>query len=134
MSQENTEIVQQVFAAWNGEDFERWLSCWDPQCVWMPGMRGQMEGTQTYRGHDGLRTYWEEDAAVWHRFLVEVHELRHNGVEVVAITTGTARGRHSHLEVSQRMAFRFRVRNRKIVHGQSYLDVNEALEAVGLSE
>jgi ketosteroid isomerase-like protein len=134
MSQENVEIAQEVLAAWNDEDLERWLGCWDPQCVWLPGMRGQMEGTQTYRGHEGLRTYWDEDAAVWHWFLVEVHEFRHNGPEVVAITTGTAQGRHSHLEISERMAFRFRLRNRKIVHGQSYLDVNEALEAVGLSE
>ena len=134
MAQENAEIVQEVFAAWNEQDFERWLGCWDRQCVWVPGMRGQMEGTQTYRGHEGLRRYWDEDEAVWHRFLVEVHELRHTGAEVVAITTGTAQGRHSHLEISERMAFRFRVRNRKIVHGQSYLDVKEALEAMGLSD
>jgi ketosteroid isomerase-like protein len=134
VSQENVEIVREVIAAWNDQDLERWLGCWDPQCVWVPGLRGQMEGTQTYRGHERLRTYWDEDDAVWQRFLVEVHEFRHKGAEVVAITTGTARGSHSHLEISERMAFRFRVCNRKIVHGQSYLDLNEALEAVGLTE
>ena len=54
--------------------------------------------------------------------------------ENTEIVQGTAQGRDSHLEVSERMAFRFRVRNRKIVHGQSHLDVKEALDAVGLSE
>ena len=103
-------------------------------CVDTRNAGEQMEGTQTYRGHQGLRTYWGEDDAVWQRFYVEVHELRHAGAEVVAITTGTAQGIQSHLEVSERMAFRFRIRDRKIVHGQSYLDVAEALAAVGLSE
>jgi ketosteroid isomerase-like protein len=93
-----------------------------------------MEGTQTYRGHEGLRKYWAEDAEVWDRFLVEVHDVRTNGPEVVVITTGSARGKHSAVETSASMAFRFRIRGRKVVHGQSYLEVKEALEAVGLSE
>jgi len=69
MSQENVEIVREIIDAWNAEDLERWLACWDPFCVWVPGMRSRMEGTQTYRGHEGLRRYWAEDAEVWDRFL-----------------------------------------------------------------
>ena len=134
MSQENVDVAREVLDAWNAEDLERWLACWDAACVWVPGMRGRMEGTQTYRGHEALRRYWAEDADVWDRFLVEVHDVRTNGAEVVAITTGTARGRHSDVETSQSMAFRFRIRNRKVVHGESYLDSAEALEAVGLSD
>ena len=134
MSQENVDLAREIMDAWNAEDLERWLACWDPSCVWVPGMRGRMEGTQTYRGHEGLRTYWAEDAEVWDRFLVEVHDVRTHGPEVVAITTGSARGKHSEVETRASMAFRFRVSNRKVVHGESYLDVQKALEAAGLSE
>jgi ketosteroid isomerase-like protein len=134
MSQENVEVAREVIDAWNAEELERWLACWDPMCVWVPGMRGRMEGTQTYRGHEGLRRYWAEDAEVWDRFLVEVHDVRTNGPEVVAITTGSARGKHSEVETRASMAFRFRLRDGKVLRGQSYLDVDQALEAVGLSE
>jgi ketosteroid isomerase-like protein len=134
MSQENVEIARELLDAWNAEELERWLACWDPTCVWVPGMRGRMEGHQTYRGHQGLRRYWAEDADVWGRFLVEVHELRTNGPEVLAITTGRARGKHSEVETTAALAFRFRVRSGKVLRGESYLDVQAALEAVGLSE
>jgi uncharacterized protein (TIGR02246 family) len=134
MSQENVDLAREIMDAWNAEDLERWLACWDPSCVWVPGMRGRMEGTQTYRGHEGLRRYWAEDTEVWDRFLVEVHDVRTHGPEVVAITTGSARGKHSEVETTASMAFRFRVSNRKVVHGESYLDVQKALEAAGLSE
>jgi ketosteroid isomerase-like protein len=134
MSGENAAIAREVLAAWNAQDLERWLGSWDPTCVWVPGLRGQTEGAQSYRGHEGLRTYWAEDNAVWGQFLVEVHDVREKGSEVVAITTGRARGRHSDVEISEPMAFRFRVRHRKVVRGESYLDVEEALEAMGLRD
>jgi len=133
MSQENVEIAREVIDAWNAEDLDRWLACWDPSCVWVPGMRGRMEGTQTYRGREGLQRYWAEDAEVWERFVVEVHDVRTKGSEVVAITTGSARGKHSEVDTRASMAFRFRVRDGKIVRGESYLEVDQALEAVGLS-
>jgi ketosteroid isomerase-like protein len=126
------ELVREVLAAWNAEDLQRWLRCWDPTCIWVPGLRGRAEGVQIYRGHEGLQTYWAEDTAVWLQFHVEVHDLREEGPEVVAITTGRARGRNSGLEIEGPMAFRFRVSNQKIVRGESYMDVDEALEAAGL--
>jgi uncharacterized protein len=133
MSEENVEVVQEVLAAWNSYDFARWLECWSPTCEWVPDLRGQIEGPQTYRGHEGLRRFWGEDDAVWENFRVEVHYLREAGDEVLAIGTGTARGKESGAEISRPFAFRFRVDNGKIVRGESYLDVTKALEAVGLS-
>ena len=133
MSQENVELVREVLAAWNDHDFERWLACWDATCEWVPRLRGQVEGTQTYRGHDGLRRYWEEDDSVWDTFLVEFGDVRAVGDQVIATGTGTARGK-SGVEITTPLAMRFQVTERKIIRGESYLDVNEALEAVGLSE
>jgi ketosteroid isomerase-like protein len=45
-----------------------------------------------------------------------------------------ARGKESGVDTTSPLAFRFRVRDGRIVRGESYLDVNEAFEAVGLSE
>ena len=134
MSQENVAIVREVLDAWNSHDFERWLACWDATCEWVPRLRGQVEGTQTYRGHDGLRRYWEEDDSVWDAFLVVFGDVRAVGDQVIATGTGIARGKESGVEITTPLAMRFQVTERKIIRGESYLDLNEALEAVGLSE
>jgi len=128
------ELVREVLAAWNSHDFERWLACWDATCEWLPRLRGQVEGTQIYRGHDGLRRYWQEDDSVWATFLVEFGDVRAVGDQVIATGTGTARGKESGVEITTPLAMRFQVTERKIIRGESYLDVNEAFEAVGLSE
>jgi ketosteroid isomerase-like protein len=134
MSQENVEVVREVLDAWNSHDFERWLACWDATCQWVPRLRSEVEGTQTYRGHDGLRRYWEEDDSVWDRFLVEFRDVRAIRDQVIATGTGTASGKGSGVEITTPLAMRFQLRERKIIRGESYLDVSEALEAAGLSE
>jgi ketosteroid isomerase-like protein len=134
MSQENMEVVREVVAAWNSHDFERWLACWDAACEWVPRLRAEVEGEQTYRGQEGLGRYWKEDDSVWDRFLMDFRDVRAIGDQVIAIGTGIASGRESGVEVTRPLAMRFHVTERKIVRGESYLDVSEALEAVGLSE
>ena len=134
MSHENLEVAQDVVAAWNSHDFERWLACWDASCEWVPRLRGEVEGKQTYRGHEGLRRYWEEDDSVWDRFLVDFRDVRAIGDQVVMIGTATASGKESGVEITRPLAIRFQVTGRKIIRGESYLDVNDALEAVGLAE
>jgi ketosteroid isomerase-like protein len=128
------DVAREVVEAWNTHDFDRWLACWHVTCEWVPRLRGQVEGAQTYEGHDGLRRYWEEDEAVWDDFLMWPQDLQQLGDDVLAICTCTVRGKESGLEITAPLAFRFRVREGKIVHGQSYLDVQEALAAAGLRQ
>ena len=45
-----------------------------------------------------------------------------------------AGGKESGVETTRPLAFVFRLRDGRIVRGESYLDVSEALDAVGLSE
>ena len=119
MSQENVEVVREVIAAWNSHDIERWI---------------RLEGMQTYEGHEGLRRYWAEDEAVWDTFVMEVCRVRPVGDEVIATGTATACGTESGVETTRPLAFVFRLRDGRIVRSESYLDVSEALDAVGLSE
>jgi ketosteroid isomerase-like protein len=134
MSQENVDVVSDVIAAWNDYALERWLAGWDHGCVWLPRVRLQVEGGQAYRGHEGLRRYWAEEDAVWGNVRVDVEDVREVGDEVIVISTVVARGKQSSVETHTPFAFRFRLRQGKVVRGESYLDVGEALEAVGLSE
>ena len=133
MSQQNVEIVREVIAAWNAHDIERWIGHWDTSCTWLPRLRGEVEGTQVYEGHEGLRRYWKEDEAVWDTFVIEVQQVQPVGDEVIATGMATACG-ISGVETTRPLAFQFRLRDGRIVRGQSYLDVREALEAAGLSD
>jgi len=99
MSQ-NVDLVREVVAAWNDHDIDRWLVCWDPRCEWVPRLRGQVEGVQRYRGHEGLRRYWEEDDAVWDEFRIEqvltnliTNALRYGGGRQVEVSVRQEGGR-----------------------------------------
>ena len=81
MSQENVEVAREVISAWNEYDLGRWLGRWHPDCVWVPRLRVQVEGVQSYRGHEGLRRYWAEEDAVFHGVRVDISEIRAVGEE-----------------------------------------------------
>ena len=58
MSQENVEILNNAFAAINRSDLSGLLSLTDSE-VEFHSLIAEAEG-QTYRGHDGVREWWEQ--------------------------------------------------------------------------
>jgi ketosteroid isomerase-like protein len=56
MSQENVEVVRRVYDALSGRDFNTFRALHDPDIELTPL---RPEGA-TYRGHDGVRRYWDE--------------------------------------------------------------------------
>ena len=59
MSQENVELSKRVVDAWNRRDVEATVALSDPEVVWHPVLEESIEG-ETYRGHAGLRQYYED--------------------------------------------------------------------------
>jgi ketosteroid isomerase-like protein len=59
MSQENVELSKRVVDAWNRRDVEATIALEDPEVVWDPVLEETVEG-QAYRGHAGLRQYYED--------------------------------------------------------------------------
>jgi ketosteroid isomerase-like protein len=102
MSQENVELTLLVNDAWNRRDAVAVVALWDPQGVWFPPFEGIMEG-RTYRGHAGVRQYFEdlaEFAEENHADYAEVHDL---GDQVLGL--GTAHFRFtSGVELDQEVA------------------------------
>ena len=58
MSQENVEIIKDAFAAISRSDLNMLLSLTDPE-VEFHSLIAEAED-QTYRGHDGVREWWEQ--------------------------------------------------------------------------
>jgi ketosteroid isomerase-like protein len=123
--------------AWNRGDFESFMSIIDsvidPELEWHAVIAELVEGRKAvYRGHDGMRRFWEEWHDVWDFRFAEV-DFRDLGDTLIALAQISVTGRASgvELETPLGMIARFDDDGR-LVHLDSYLDHDETLAAAGL--
>jgi ketosteroid isomerase-like protein len=83
MSQENVELNQRVIDAFNRRDLGAYLELTDPDVEFIP-YEVNVQGGNPYRGHFGVRTWWEESFAVFPDLRGEVHEIRDLGDRTLA--------------------------------------------------
>jgi ketosteroid isomerase-like protein len=138
MSQENGEIVRQLFGAAGRainlgalDELYRLLA---PDVEWVP-INATLEGTR-YRGHDGVRHWIEDMNRDWDFFEARPEEVRDLGDDrCLALGTWRARGRSSGVELdSQPAAWLVQLQEGKAVRMQTFTDRAKAFEAAGLSE
>jgi ketosteroid isomerase-like protein len=138
MSQENVEVVREMFAAAaraiSGEPLEDLYRLLDPDVEWIP-INAPLEGT-SYRGHRGVRRWIEEMDLLWDDFEALPSEFVDIGNDrLLAFGTWRARGRTSGVQLdAQPAAWLIRLRNGKAVRMQTFTDRAAALEAAGLRE
>ena len=134
MSQENVEVVRSMYRSFNtlaaGGDIEAYVrEMWDPDCEYQP-----VEEQEPIRGHEALVRWHERWFEAWSEFHADVDELIPREQVVMAAINVRGVGAESSTEVSQRMFNVCECRNGKILRMQEYLERDDALEAVGLSE
>ena len=138
MSQENVELVRQMFGAagraMNLGALDELYRLLDPDVEWIP-INAALEGTR-YRGHDGVRQWFEDMNRDWDFFEARPVEIRDLGDDrLLALGTWKARGRSSGVELdSQPAAWLLQLRGGKAVRMQTFTDRAKALEAAGLRE
>jgi ketosteroid isomerase-like protein len=127
------EVVRQVFDAFNSEDIDLILSFTHPdfEVVVPPELSAEPD---TYRGHDGMRRYWESFQDVMEEIRFQPERLWDAGQVVVVAMHITARGRRTALPVELRTAGLWTIRDRKAARVRVYASLSEALEAAGLRE
>ena len=131
MSQENVEVVREVYDCWRQGDFRATTNKVAPDFEWK-----QVHGVVEPGSHVGadasraLRSIFE----IYEDLRVEAEEYVDGGdtIVVVARAHGTARG--SGLHMDQRLAFVWTVREGKPVQVEQYPNRADALKAVGLAE
>jgi hypothetical protein len=135
MSNQNIEAFKRAVEANNRGDYEALLAEIDPDVEWHAVFQVMFGGQATVcRGHEGVREYLrdlDEGFDVRH---VEISEFRDLGKRIVAIGHDRGRGRVSGAELDSPISFVAEFRDGKVFRMSDYLDSNEALEAVGLSE
>ena len=132
MSEENVEVVQRAFEAWNAGDLDRVIELVDPELEFVP-FRSQLDGA-SYVGADGMRQFARDSAEEWEYLQIAPDEFRYAGDRVLMVGRYDARGRASGVDIEFPAAWVAQLRNGKIVHLRSYSDRDVALEAAGMGE
>jgi len=113
----------------NRRDLEAFLFDMDPEIEFIP-RRAAVQGV--YRGYEGMRKYFADNAESFDLYQVSHDEFRDLGDRLVAFGTVRARGKESGVEVTTPTAIVVTFRDGKMVRVQDYGERSEALKAVGL--
>jgi ketosteroid isomerase-like protein len=134
MSQENVDVVQAAFAAFDRGDTKAVLQlCAEDIVITQPE---ELPGTSRHQyGHSGVLeafSIWPEQ---WDEYRIEPPQLVADpGDYVIVKARQRGRGKQSGVEVEMEFAFLFVVRGGKLAEWQIFVSEDQALEAAGLPE
>jgi hypothetical protein len=133
MSRENVEALHQAINAFNRRDLDAYLATNEPDVEFTPYERA-LEGLGPYRGHDGVRTWWEDSFAALPDLNAELHEVRDMGKITLARgrLRGTGAGSGASFERTLWLANEWRDKN--VVWWCAFESEAEALEAAILRD
>jgi ketosteroid isomerase-like protein len=132
MSQGDVDTIRRGYADLNRRDIEAWLDAFHANAE-MYDLAGGPEAPPR-KGHEALRTWVETVDSLWADGRYEPEEFIDAGHFVVVAVRVRARRRATGPTIDVSMFQVFEMRKGKIQRGTAYLDKDEALEAVGLSE
>jgi len=133
MSNQNVEVVQRLYDAFNSGDVASVLELIDAdfEAVVPPAFSAEPD---TYRGHAGIRRYFESFREAMSEIRFEPQRFWDVGHSVVVAARLTAKGRRTAIRVEQQFAQLWRVRDGRATAVRTYVSVAEALAAAGRSQ
>jgi len=135
MSPENVDAFRRFADAQNRRDVESMLDELDADVEWHPATVGSLGGEATvFRGHIGIRELFRDLYEAFSVSQAEYWEIRDLGDRIVALGRWITRGEGSGAETATPLGLVADFRNGKAIRIRTYLDPQQALEAVGLSE
>jgi ketosteroid isomerase-like protein len=132
MSQENVELARRLVEWFNARDVDA-VQAHSTDDVEIVPLRAAIEDT-VYRGPGAAAAFAADSDESWEELRFDAEALRDAGERVLAIGELSARARGTGAEVSARLAMLFAFRGDRLSKARSYTDVEDALEAAGLSE
>jgi ketosteroid isomerase-like protein len=133
MSEENLELAQQGLDAFNRRDIDAFLALCDPD-VELTSRLLEVDGGIPYRGHDGVRTWWENLLGMAPDFSGEIDELRDHGDVTITRLRVLGHGIGSDAPMEQEQWHVNEWRKGRLVRFRAFRNEAEALEAAGLRE
>ena len=131
MSQENVERARRAVDLFNRGDLDALLRMVDDE-VEIHSRLVVMEGG--YRGHGGVRRWWQDLFSVFPDWHIEIVEVRDLGDRTLAVLDVRGHGGQSSAPVGQVLWQLAEWPDGKLAHMSTYATEAEALEAAGLRE
>jgi uncharacterized protein len=132
MSQQNVEIVQAIYGAYEVGDYRAVFERFHEDVEWFGPPDVSNSGFS--RGHEGVRRSLATWVGTWDDFQFELRELIDSGDQVLAAGWQRGRGKGSGVEVAEEIFSVWTLRAGKVVRQRMFRDRVQALEAVGLRE
>ena len=134
MSQENVELIRRGYEAFARGDVDAVLELLHPDVDWHPAI-APILGVETVRGRDAVRRFLTHDLFEgFDRFRAEPLSVEDLGDFVLVMVRYTGRGESSGIEMDQRFATLYELRDGQTLTMRDYSTRAEALEAAGLKE
>ena len=130
MSQENIELAKQANDAFNRRDLDALLALIDPE-VEFTSRIVELQGGRPFRGHDGIRTWWEELFGVFPDFSSEVEEIRDLGDATLTRMRQHTKGAATHSPADQTQWHLAEWRDGKAIRWRVFLSEEDAMKAGG---
>ena len=122
------EVVKAAFAAFAARDLDRVLALADPD-IEFTAVTGEHAGrTEPYRGHDGMRQYFRDVAAIWEELRLTPRDFRASGDRILA--TGRVSARSRSRTVTGSTGWIWRVRDGKVTFVRVYASAADAIAAL----
>jgi ketosteroid isomerase-like protein len=132
VSEETLELARRGYAAWSTGDLETMLSTLDEDVEFRTS--GVFPGLEpVYRGHDGMRKFWEDFRSPWESLRIVMDHFRESGDQIVALYRFEAVGRDG-LKVHREAANVITLRDGLAKTIEAHGSWETALEAAGLRE
>ena len=134
MSQENVEIVREIYHAVARRDAASAFAVYADDIVWEVSARRAIVMDRAYHGHEGVRRFWRDALLAFGEVDLDVEELIDAGDRVVALIREREIGRSSGVPVEASHAAISTLAEGKVVRMQVFDDWDQASKAVGLEE
>ena len=133
MSQENVELVRLAVDATNRRDLATLDAIWSEQGEFRSTFAAS-EG-RVFRGRQGIRDYFDTLGDVFDDMRIEIEEITDVGEDRLVVELRVSgRGKGRGVNVEQRNGQVWTIVDGKVARIDSYMNANDAFEAVGLSE
>jgi len=132
MSQENVEVVREIYEGWASGDFSGGVAHLDEHVVLVA--RPDFPEFGVFAGPSGIETYMRRFLEQFERVTIEAEQIEAVGDTILVHVVQHGKYRTSGVEGDNQYFMLFTFRGRRIVRIETVMEEAEALEALGLSE
>jgi ketosteroid isomerase-like protein len=118
-----------AYDAWSRRDLDAFVAVFSEDVELRPVL-GRGLGSTTYRGHRGLRRWYEEANEEWEELTVDPYEFHESGNHLVIFLRAIGRGRGSQVPVEAEIVHLAEFRDGKFTRLYGFSDREEALRAL----